>query len=208
MIYVYAEFEVDPTTTVVVVVLNVIPNGFNLFTTFVKSAACVFAEKKGYEILKAMNLWNIGHWPIPIILLYYILLGHKQSLGGILPFCWVRWPCGWWLLPVTWLSWSLKDLTRIVILLPCQFFSHFVLTVHLHRLQNSSWNSIGGPKNLSPLRVLRARVLFNLLPGLKAFLLFPHSWEFFSPWFDSLSTQLAKSIWKLYLLPNWVPNKD
>ena len=45
MIYVYAEFEVNPTTTVALVVLNVIPNGFNLFTTFVKSAACVFAEK-------------------------------------------------------------------------------------------------------------------------------------------------------------------
>ena len=113
-----------------------------------------------------------------ILLLYYILLGHKRSIGGILPFCWVRWPCGWCLLPVTWFSWSLKDLTRIVILLPCQFFSHFVLTVHLHRLQNSSWNSIRGSKNLSPLCVLRARVLFNLLPGLKAFLLFPHSWSF------------------------------
>ena len=113
-----------------------------------------------------------------ILLLYYILLGHKRSLGGILPFSWVRWPCGWRLLPVTWFSWSLKDLTRIVILLPCQFFSNFVLTVHLHRLQNSSWNSIRGSKNLSPLCVLRARVLFNLLPGLKAFLLFPHSWSF------------------------------
>ena len=93
-----------------------------------------------------------------ILFLYYILLGHKRSLGGILPFCWVRWPCGWCLLPVTWFSWSLKDLTRIVILLPCQFFSHFVLTVHLHRLQNLSWNSIRGSKNLSPLCVLRAGV--------------------------------------------------
>ena len=29
---------------------------------------------------------------------------------------------------------------------------------------------------------------FYLLPGLKAFLLCPHSWSLFSPWFDSLST--------------------
>ena len=45
MIYVYAEFEVDLTTTVALVVLNVIPNGFNPFTTFLTNAACVFAEK-------------------------------------------------------------------------------------------------------------------------------------------------------------------
>ena len=44
---VYAEFEVDPTTTASVVVLNGIPNGFNPFTTFVTNAACVFAEKQG-----------------------------------------------------------------------------------------------------------------------------------------------------------------
>ena len=55
VIYVYAEFEVDPTTTVVVVVLNVIPNGFNQVSTFVTNAACVFAEKtrcsKKYQAL-------------------------------------------------------------------------------------------------------------------------------------------------------------
>ena len=43
------EFEVDPTTTASVVVLDVIPNGFNPFTTFVTNAACVFAEKKVFN---------------------------------------------------------------------------------------------------------------------------------------------------------------
>ena len=46
VICVYAEFEVNPTTTASVVVLNVIANGLiNPFTTFVTIAACVFAEK-------------------------------------------------------------------------------------------------------------------------------------------------------------------
>ena len=44
MICVYAEFEVNPTTSASVVVLNVITNGFNPFT-FLTNAACVFAEK-------------------------------------------------------------------------------------------------------------------------------------------------------------------
>ena len=136
-----------------------------------------------------------------------ILLGHKRSLGGILPFCWVRWPCGWRLLPMTWFSWSLKDLTRIVILLPCQFFSHFVLTVHLHRLQNLSWNSIRGSKNLSPLCVLRAGVIFQFASWSEGFLVVSSFLEFFSPWFDSLSTQLAKFIWNPYLLSDLGPDK-
>ena len=45
VICVYAAFEVDPTTTASLVVLNGIPNGFNPFTTFVINAACVLAEK-------------------------------------------------------------------------------------------------------------------------------------------------------------------
>ena len=44
VIYVYAEFEVDLTTTASVVVLNVIKNGYNPFT-FLTNAACAFAEK-------------------------------------------------------------------------------------------------------------------------------------------------------------------
>ena len=44
MINVPTKFEVNPTTTASVVVLNVITNGFNPFT-FVTNAACVFAEK-------------------------------------------------------------------------------------------------------------------------------------------------------------------
>ena len=47
MICDYAEFEVDQTTTASVVVLNVIPNGFNPFTRFVTNTACVFEEKLG-----------------------------------------------------------------------------------------------------------------------------------------------------------------
>ena len=51
MICVYAEFEVDPTTTASVGVLNVIPNGFNPLTRFVTNTACVFAEKLGVLIV-------------------------------------------------------------------------------------------------------------------------------------------------------------
>ena len=47
MICVYAEFEVNPTTTASMVVLNVIANGLiNPFTTFVTIAACIFAENE------------------------------------------------------------------------------------------------------------------------------------------------------------------
>ena len=46
VICVYAEFEVDPTATATLVVLNVIANGLiNPFTTFVTIAACFFAIK-------------------------------------------------------------------------------------------------------------------------------------------------------------------
>ena len=99
-----------------------------------------------------------------ILFFYYILLGHKRSLGGILSCCWVRWSCGSWSLPVTWFSWSSKDLTRIDILLPCRFF----LCFDSLWLQNLSWNSVCG----------ELEGFFDLLPGLKAFLLFPHSWSF------------------------------
>ena len=44
VICVHAEFDVDPTSTASVMV-NVIPSGFNAFTTFVTNAACVFPEK-------------------------------------------------------------------------------------------------------------------------------------------------------------------
>ena len=118
---------------------------------------------------------------------YYILLGHKRSLGGILSCCWVRWSCGWWLLPVTWFSWSSKDLTRIVILLPCQFF-FFVLTAY------------GCKIYLETLYVESSRVFFRFASWSEGFLVVSSFLEFFSPWFDSLSTQLAKFIWKLYLL--------
>ena len=80
MICVYAEFEVDPTTTASVVVLNVIPNGFNPFTTFVTNAACVFAEKRCSIKYRALT----DTYPLGVSC---ILLGHKLSLGGILPFC-------------------------------------------------------------------------------------------------------------------------
>ena len=121
-----------------------------------------------------------------ILFLYYILLGHKWSLGGILSCCWVRWSCGWWSLPVTWFSWSSKDLTRIVILLPCWFF----LCFDSLWLQNLSWNSVCG----------ELEGFFRFASWSEGFLVVSSFLEFFSPWLDSLSTQLAKFIWKLYLL--------
>ena len=121
-----------------------------------------------------------------ILFFNYILLGHKRSLGGILSCCWVRWSCGWWSLPVTWFSWSSKDLTRIVILLPCWFFSLF-------------WQPMVA-KFILKLCMWRARGFFRFASWSEGFLVVSSFLEFFSPWLDSLSTQLAKFIWKLYLL--------
>ena len=55
MICVYARSEVDLTTTASVMVLKVIPNGFNAFTTFVINSACVFAKNKVFYKISGID---------------------------------------------------------------------------------------------------------------------------------------------------------